>query len=76
MKVVAEVKKWGNSLGIVIPKEKANKLSISEKDKIIVEISRMQKIDAFGITKGAGKFKEEELIRGEFDSKWENADNN
>ncbi len=34
----ATVKKWGNSIGIILPKELVEKEKLKEKDKILVEV--------------------------------------
>lgn len=43
MKIQAELKKWGNSLGLRIPYQIANSLKIAEnsKDRLIVEKDRL-----------------------------------
>ena len=66
--VMAEtkVKKWGNSLGLVIPKEITKLEDLSEGDIVKIEISKEKRIDAFGILKGKPSFKEEEEGHGEF----------
>lgn len=38
--VTVTARKWGNSLGIVLPKDEAEKLNIQEGDKVIVEIKK------------------------------------
>ncbi len=40
MAIDVKTKKWGNSLGIVIPSETANKLEIHPNETITVEISK------------------------------------
>ena len=47
-----ELKKWGNSLGIIIPKDKIDELSLSEHDIIDIDIMKKEKISGFGIAKG------------------------
>lgn len=47
-----ELKKWGNSLGIIIPKDKIDELGLSEHDIIDIDIMRKEKISGFGIAKG------------------------
>lgn len=65
MFIKAEAKKWGNSLGIVIPKEAVKKLGIKKGQQMDIEIKAKKKIDGFGIAKGAKPF-EEEAIDHEF----------
>ncbi|MBI2629064.1 AbrB/MazE/SpoVT family DNA-binding domain-containing protein [Candidatus Pacearchaeota archaeon] len=53
--IETEVKKWGNSFGIVIPKETIERENIREKMKIkiiIVKESRKALKSSFGIGKG------------------------
>ncbi len=53
----AEVRKWGNSLGIIIPKETVKRENIREKEKIrfiIVRDSSALK-ETFGMVKGKWK---------------------
>ncbi len=46
-------KKWGSSLGIIIPKEIVMKEHISEHDKIVVEIKKKRLVlDLFGSISG------------------------
>ncbi len=50
-----QVKKWGNSLGIVLPKEILDKEGIKEGTQIEIMIQSKQKTkvkDVFGILKG------------------------
>ncbi|MBU0662896.1 AbrB/MazE/SpoVT family DNA-binding domain-containing protein [Candidatus Micrarchaeota archaeon] len=60
---VAEVKKWGNSLGVVIPRETARKLNLSEGRKVQLDILPRRRISGFGIAKGAMPFKREAFER-------------
>lgn len=55
-----ELKKWGNSLGIVIPKEKVAELELSEKDIIDIDILKKEKVSGFGLAKGKKPFEREE----------------
>ncbi len=40
----AETRKWGNSLGIVIPKKIIDQEHLSENQKVIIEIKRVANI--------------------------------
>ncbi|MBI2574364.1 AbrB/MazE/SpoVT family DNA-binding domain-containing protein [Candidatus Woesearchaeota archaeon] len=55
MEVVAKIKRWGNSLGVVIPKELTDDIGIHENDQIRLSISRARMSDAlrksFGLCK-------------------------
>ncbi len=55
-----EVKKWGNSLGVIIPKDKVTELGLSEKDIIDIDILKKEKVSGFGIAKGKKPFEREE----------------
>ena len=55
-----KVKKWGNSLGLVIPKEITKLEDLNEGDIVKVDIMKERRVDAFGILKGKPSFKEEE----------------
>ncbi len=52
----ATVKRWGNSLGIIIPKEAARKLGLKEGERIDVDFLPKKRIDGFGMSKGIGPF--------------------
>lgn len=51
MELVLQVRRIGNSYGIIIPKAVVNRLKIKEGDKIIIEIKRKRPIELFGILK-------------------------
>ena len=40
MAVVANVRKWGNSIGIVLPKELVRDQHLKENDRVIVEVAK------------------------------------
>jgi len=63
--VSAVVKRWGNSLGLIIPRDVAQKLKLDEGKKVDVDIVPKQRINAFGISRGAKPF-ERELEEREF----------
>ncbi len=54
------VRKWGNSLGIVIPKDMAEEIDVSEGDFVDVSIVKKRKISGFGLCKQASPFAEDE----------------
>jgi hypothetical protein len=57
--LTVKVKKWENSLGIIIPKQAVDELGILA-DKILdVEIVKKRKRSGFGICRGASPYKEE-----------------
>ena len=55
-----EVRKWGNSFGVVIPKDKVAELGLSEKDLIVINILKKEKVSGFGIVAGKKPFEREE----------------
>jgi len=55
-----QIKRWGNSLGVIIPASTAKQLNLKEGKMAIIEIKAKERIDCFGICKGAKPFKEEE----------------
>ncbi len=58
--VESYVKKWGNSLGIVIPTQAVKNMKIKEEDRIVVDILTKKRINGFGVFKGAKPFVREE----------------
>lgn len=63
----AEVKKWGNSLAFIIPAEKAEELGISAGEHVDAEIRKCERIDGFGLFKGAKPFVRE---KDSHDARW------
>ena len=61
-----KVKEWGNSLGVIIPKEIAKHIDLHKGDTIKVDIIKAKRIDGFGMLKGIGKFEEEKDMHREF----------
>ena len=54
-----EVKKWGNSLGLIVPKNAAKEIGLKPGERVQVEIVKKQRLDGFGICKGARPYVEE-----------------
>lgn len=53
MEFKTKAKEWGNSLGIIIPREVANKEHIRANEDVIVEIKRKNALrEVFGSVKG------------------------
>lgn len=79
MEIITKPKVWGNSLGIVLPKELVKSESISNDTEIVVEVRKRNPVrQIFGSLKGwkidSQKFKDE-LRKEEFESekrKWKN----
>lgn len=57
-----KIKRWGNSLAIVIPKGHAKEIGLNEGEEVSVDLVKKEKIDAFGICKGAKPFHREHNI--------------
>ena len=36
--ITGKIKKWGNSLGLIIPKNEANKLNLKENQEVVVDV--------------------------------------
>jgi len=62
----AQIKEWGNSLGVILPKEIVKHEDLHYGDTIKIEIIAKKKADGFGMLKGIGKFEEEEESHKEF----------
>ena len=60
--VTVELKKWGNSLGIIIPKDKVDELDLSEHDIIDLDIVKKEKVSGFGIAEGRVPYKREHPV--------------
>ena len=77
MEIITKPKKWGNSIGIIIPKDFARRERITLETEIIVEVKKGNPIkEIFGSLKGwkinAQKFKDE-IRKEEFEAerrKW------
>ncbi|MBI2044708.1 AbrB/MazE/SpoVT family DNA-binding domain-containing protein [Candidatus Pacearchaeota archaeon] len=61
-----KLKEWGNSLGVILPKDRLRELGLKKGDSIRIDISLDERLDGFGIAKGAKPFKEEEESHEEF----------
>jgi hypothetical protein len=58
--ITVPVRKWGNSLGIVIPRDAVGEAEVGDRDLVDVSIVKKKKTSGFGICRGAGPFVEEE----------------
>ena len=69
MDIRTKVRRWGNSFGITIPKETAEKLHIHEDEEVIIEVKKTFSLkDAFG----SHKFKKStDQIMKEIDEGWD-----
>lgn len=62
MAVEVVVKKWGNSLGLILPKEYVKMKRLKENEKIFVDIIKETNLsDVFGSLKGKIKMSGQEL---------------
>lgn len=73
MAIEVKTKKWGNSIGIVIPVETTNKLGLKPEEEIIIEIEKKGNVlkELFGrakFKKPAKKMIED--FRKDVESKW------
>ncbi len=73
MNIEVKTKKWGNSIGIVIPSETVEKLNIGPEEEILIEIEKKNNVlkELFGRAhnkKSAKKMIQE--FRDESESKW------
>ncbi len=62
----AELKEWGNSVGVIIPVEKLRELDLQKGDKVEIDIIKKKRIDGFSIYKGTKPFEEEKESHKEF----------
>lgn len=58
--IEVELKEWGNSIGVILPIEKLREYQLKKGDRVIIDITTKQKIDGFGICKGAKPFDDED----------------
>lgn len=42
MAIEVELKEWGNSLGVIIPKEVVNNLRVKSGEKILIQVERRE----------------------------------
>ena len=74
MAIEVETKKWGNSIGVVIPSEMIERLKIRPKERIIIEVSKQENVlkELFGAVKFKKKTARQmiEDFRKDAESKW------
>lgn len=77
MAIEVKTKRWGNSIGIIIPSETVERLNIKPEEKISVEIDKKTNVlaEMFGTAKKMKKVKSAKKIIKEFrkdffESKW------
>ena len=75
MAIEVKTKKWGNSIGIIIPSETVEKFNIKPEEKIVIEISKESNVlgEMFGRGKSGDKSAMEilkEFRKENPESKW------
>lgn len=65
----SKIREWGNSFGIVIPKEIIIKEGLVANEQVIVSISRKQTLEDF-FGKGKGKIKDAQKVKNEARKLW------
>jgi antitoxin component of MazEF toxin-antitoxin module len=73
MAIEAMTKRWGNSIGVVIPNEAVDKLSLKPNELVVIEITKKENVlkELFGairIKKSTEQIIKE--VRAESESKW------
>ena len=56
----AKIKRWGNSLALIIPKEIVKREDLTEGDMVKLEVSKEKRVNAFGMFKGGPSFSKED----------------
>jgi len=73
MAIEVKTKKWGNSIGVVIPIETAEKLGLKPEQKIIIDIMKKDNVlkELFGSVKFRKSTKDIlKEVRKELEGKW------
>lgn len=62
----AKVKKWGNSLGIILPRKMVKEESIKDGEHIkVIAVQKKRRVTGFGLWKGAEPFiRDEKFLEG------------
>ena len=64
--IEVKIKKWGNSIGLIIPKDIIKIEDLNVGDTVKIDIEKEKRIDAFGILKGMPRYEREDEGHGEF----------
>jgi len=64
--IEVKIKKWGNSIGLIIPKDIIKIEDLNVGDTVKVDIEKGKRIDSFGILKGMPRYEREDEGHGEF----------
>jgi hypothetical protein len=57
--IEVELKEWGNSYGVILPIEKLREMGVKKGDRLAIDIVKKERIDGFGMCKGAGHLEHE-----------------
>jgi len=56
MAVEVKIKKWGNSMGVILPKGLVDKEGLKENDRVVIEVVRKADLSKiFGTIKGSDR---------------------
>jgi hypothetical protein len=70
IKMECEVKKWGNSVGVILPKDIVKELGIKPRDKINIDVEKGVRIkDIYGLLPHSGR--DTQKIVDELKKGWE-----
>ncbi len=72
MEVIAKPKKWGNSIGVIIPKEIVEKEKITMKDELVLHIEKKKDKEKAKLMKEGYLEMKEEIKK--VNKEWESAD--
>ena len=63
--MITKTRKWGNSLGVRIPKDVVNEMGLRENQEIVVELMPKENVlkELFGFAKGKINKSTEEIIK-------------
>ena len=64
-----KIREWGNSLGVIIPKEIVIKEGLRANEQVVVSISRKDTLEDF-FGKGKGKIKDAQKAKNEARKLW------
>jgi antitoxin component of MazEF toxin-antitoxin module len=73
MAIETKTKQWGNSIGVIIPSQTVERLSLKPEESIVIEVSRKENVlkELFGKAKtGKSADKIMKEVRKDLESKW------
>jgi len=70
--IKTKVKKWGNSIGVVIPREAAERMNIKLGEFVVIDIKRKENVleELFGSMDLGNSEKVLKEVRKEFEGEW------